>query len=122
MTGTITWNSSEQLPVVSTPSGTTVNPIAIGGRYIITDAGGGVCTRFGQPCMGDDDRFYFFLNSTGRWVRLDTGTPGLPASQADIDQGQPYRAIADARNFTTTNGDEFGVWHVNHRINTYAWP
>lgn len=121
MSGIITWSAAQKLPLAVSPLGLTVNPIAVGGRFIITDAGNGQCSQIGQPCWGDEDRFYWFANSRGEYVRQETGTASLPGSPADVKQGQPYRGITDAGTFMSSNGEEMGVWHVNHRVLTYAW-
>lgn len=120
--GIITWWAHHLLPQIVTPSGTTVTPIAVGGSFVITNAGGGGCPGLSQPCNGDDDRFYQFSNATFTWVRLNTGTSTIPGSLADQQAGQASKGIVDASAWRTSNGHEMGVWHHNHRIDTYSWP
>jgi hypothetical protein len=116
--GARTWHGPSLLSAM--PNG--LKPIAIGGPFVITNAGNGVCTAIGQPCNGDNDRFYFFDFPSQAWTRLNIGTRALPVTPDDVAAGDPHKGVVDASAFTTSNGRQMGIWQHNHRVYSYAWP
>lgn len=121
--GVRTWLPAQWLPVITNSAGTVLKPVAVGGPWVITDAGGGVCPAVGQPCNGDDDRFWRFNHVPHSWTRLSIGTPTVPGNATDVAAGQPLKKmIADAATYRASNGLEFGVWHHYSRVYGYRWP
>ncbi|MFZ5893142.1 MAG: hypothetical protein ACOY0T_18935 [Myxococcota bacterium] len=86
------------LPLKANPlvvNGVLLRPRALGGRYIVTNAGNGTCAVGG--CSGDDDRIYSYDFSTGLWSRFNGGAlPYYPLS------------ISDLGTCTTTSGGSMG--------------
>jgi len=97
--GSVTWRSAQVLPQI-TKGGVRLLPSAVGGRYVITEAGAPWSCTVNVGCDGDDDRFYRYDPSTAAWVRHTGGMPWVPGGQAElpvpnVDAPYDYNNIVD---------------------------
>jgi hypothetical protein len=118
--GSLTWSAPETLPKLYDSWNNEIKATAIGGRFVMTNAGGYYCTAVGQPCAGENDRFFRY-SGTG-WVNTRIGTPVYPENQGQLGVGPLLLApLVDASSFVSSDGESLAVWHYSNRLYTYHW-
>jgi hypothetical protein len=121
--GQVNFDPPMMLPTLSVPGFPLAQPVAVGGPFVITNAGGS-CPALNAPCTGDDYRFYRFDGGTNTWQVTNSGTPWEPGNcppppeTCDLQDGLPYDRIVDGSSFLG-NGSAFGVHHNFGRY--YLW-
>jgi hypothetical protein len=92
---------------------------AVGGPYVITNAGGGSCLPNANSCPGDDKRVYKYDIYTNSW-KIPTG---LYMRDPQIDIGDPevvpYKGIVDGTYFRN-KPENFFVWHMFSQIQEWV--
>jgi hypothetical protein len=113
--GQVTFYPPTTLPPLSIPGFPGAMPIAVGGPFVITNAGNS-CPTANSPCIGDDYRFYRYYDGAWTPVSMSSGTSYLVETAGEP---QPFLHIVDGSSFLG-RASAFSVFQHFYRYNMFT--